>query len=373
MRILHLISGLGAGGAEHMLSRLVAASPQIEHYIFSVSGPGILSEDLSTGGARLLNRPKGTSLVERTGDFARVLATNTPDVIQGWMYHGSLAALVAGARYPKARMYWNIRQSLAQPQFTRRSTRLAISGLAKASRIPKAIIYNAEAAAEDHERIGFSAKRRVTIPNGFDTSVFRPDPIARQAIRDELGISPDHLVFGLIARLDQWKNHSGFFQAASAVLQRHPEVTFVLAGTGLEKSNPEVSRLLGPNLADPRFKLLGDRRDVHRIQASLDFACNVSHGEGFPNAVGEAMSAGVPCLVTDVGASRFLIGDTGIPIRSTSAEAIAEAMYAAIGLSERQRTELGEAARLRIIDHFSIDRVVQQYLTLYRANKGPAA
>ena len=99
--------------------------------------------------------------------------------------------------------------------------------------------------------------------------------------------------------------------------------------------------------------------------AGLDIYVSSSKGEGFPNAVGEAMSCGVPSVVTDVGDSARIVGDTGRVVPPGNSSALATAILEIIDLPNQRRRELGDQARERIGKHYSLDKVVQDYERLY--------
>jgi glycosyltransferase involved in cell wall biosynthesis len=98
----------------------------------------------------------------------------------------------------------------------------------------------------------------------------------------------------------------------------------------------------------------------------LDVFVSSSAVEGFPNAIGEAMACGVPCVVTDAGDSRRLVGETGLLAPVRNPDALAASVLQVIGLGAEGRTALGEAARRRIRDFFGIADVARQYEELYR-------
>ena len=347
-----------------MLWRLIAATPDVSHAVFSLSGAGVLSDRLRAAGASLINGEPDQSRLRDLLGLRRQIADFEPDIIQGWMNHGNLAALLVRSAAAHAALLWNVRQSLTERRFSKPATRAVIKALAFRSQVPDAIIYNAESAANDHEAIGFARSKRIILPNGFDTTIFRPDAELRRIMRAELGFSADRLVVGLIARFDPWKNHEGFFEMAARVAKRHPTVSFVLAGKGVEWSNPALTALIGDDLRN-RVSLLGDRRDIPAINSALDIACNVSHGEGFPNAVGEAMACGLPCVVTPAGASAEIVGDCGVVARSSKGDDLFSAMSAMLVETAQARAAMGAAARHRVVDQFSIKVVAQRYLTLY--------
>src|SRR5262249_9583363 len=120
--------------------------------------------------------------------------------------------------------------------------------------------------------------------------------------------------------------------------------------------------------------LLGLRKDIPRLSAALDIAslCS-SYGEAFPNVIGEAMACGVPCVVTDVGDSAFIVGDTGRVVSSKDPSALAAAWWELLQMGPDERRRLGEAARLRIQEHFDLLAITSRYETLYRNMVGPLA
>src|SRR5262249_27075309 len=105
----------------------------------------------------------------------------------------------------------------------------------------------------------------------------------------------------------------------------------------------------------------------HQVAAALDVAVSSSaFGEGFPNVIGEAMSCGVPCVVTDVGDSSFVVGDTGQVVAPRDSEALANALRGMLEMRESQRREMGLSARRRIVEKYSLDAIVRQYESLYQ-------
>ncbi|MFZ4596403.1 MAG: glycosyltransferase, partial [Verrucomicrobiaceae bacterium] len=111
---------------------------------------------------------------------------------------------------------------------------------------------------------------------------------------------------------------------------------------------------------------LGERHDLARLTAALDIACSSSaFGEGFPNVVAEAMGCGIPCVVTDVGDSAWLLDGAGTVVPPNNAAALAEALNRMVALTPEQRHALGKAGRQRILDQFDLHAVVQQFEALF--------
>lgn len=149
--------------------------------------------------------------------------------------------------------------------------------------------------------------------------------------------------------------------------KRHSRLRFVLCGRGVDSTNGSLRLLIQElQLADCTHRL-GERRDVQRIIAAFDIAVSSSSTEGFPNVVGEAMSSAVPCVVTAVSDLPEVIGPTGRAVPPRDAEALAAALEDMIAIGPEGRARLGAAARLRIVDRFSLVSAVAQYEDAYES------
>ena len=137
-----------------------------------------------------------------------------------------------------------------------------------------------------------------------------------------------------------------------------------MAGRGVDSGNKDIVQKIPGDLVKT-FHLLGERNDVERNTAALDLACSVSHGEGFSNVIGEAMACGVPRVVTDVGDSAFIVGETGAVVQPRDREGLLSAWRHLLDLGRDGRAELGKAARRRIKEHFDISEIVGRYEDLY--------
>src|SRR5579864_9511445 len=122
------------------------------------------------------------------------------------------------------------------------------------------------------------------------------------------------------------KDHTNFLRAAGLIARRYSNVYFVLAGSGVTADNSTILEIIASEGLQDRIFLLGERSDIPRLTAALDIACSASWSEGFPNTVGEAMACGVPCVVTDVGDSGYLVGNTGLKVSPRCPGAMAEAI-----------------------------------------------
>lgn len=374
LKIMYVSSGLNIGGAEMLLSHMLAHTDRARFApsVVSLGGPGRVGAQIVARDVSLysLNMPAGRPSLSGVIGLARAARTIQPDIIQGWMYHGNLAAQLAGllARVP---VIWCVHKSISSLDDEKPATAAVIRLSARLSGLPARIVYVSEAGRAQHERLGFRAEKSLVISNGIDAELFRPSESARHELRAELGLATDTLLIGLIARYHPQKDFPTFLRAAAALAEIHPAVHFVLAGTRAEASNAELAALLEEHGLTPRVHLLGERDDIPWISAGLDIVSSSSaFGEGLSLALAEAMAAGVPCVVTDIGDSAMLVGDTGKVAPPRDPAALCSAWAELIALGPVRRRALGAAARERVLKHFSIDAMLGRYEQLYSAVLG---
>ena len=209
------------------------------------------------------------------------------------------------------------------------------------------------------------------IPNGFDLQQFKPAPEARPALRAELGIVSNTSLAGLIGRFDPQKDHGTFIRASALLRDRRPDLHFVLCGEGISWKNNELGSWIEEAGMRDRYHLLGRRDDLPRITAGLDVSClSSAYGEAFPLVLGEAMACGVPCVSTDVGDCAMIVGETGIVAAPGDAQGLAHGIERILNMRPETRQKLGESARCRIQENFSLDRVTKQYEKVYEEAAG---
>lgn len=373
MKIGHIITSLEKHGAQMMLYKVLSSMDhrRFDSVVISLMDGGALRNKFESLGVVVhsLGMKKGLPTPGSVYRFARLINRLDLDLIQGWMYHGNLAAQLGVALSPRhIPVLWNIRGSSYNLKDEKPVTAALIWLGGKLSGLPKRIINNSLVSAIKHEEmLGYKSAKRVIIPNGFDTDLFAPSAEARAGLRAELGLSDDALLIGLSARYHPMKDHANFLRAAALLLKDHPQTHFALSGEGVDSRNEELRALIGSLPIGERVHLLGERSDMNRIAAALDIATlSSAFGEGFPNVVGEAMACGVPCVVTDVGDSVFVIGETGRAVTPRDPNAIASAWRELIEMGASSRRELGSAARRRVLENFSIEAIAQKYESLYQ-------
>ena len=358
MRIVLLIHSLFFGGAERQLVLLAKGLHQRGHTVVVVpfySG-GPLEQELVDAGIpiRSLNKKGRWDIWAIVRRLPQVIQQEVPHVVHS--YHGTpnLMSLVLKLFGLPPKVVWGIRCS--NMDLIHYDWVVAPLGQITAwlSRFADAHIANSQTGLSHHVAIGYPAEKMVHIPNGIDTTRFRPEQAARVRVREEWGISTEDRLIGLVARLDPIKGHSVFLEAASRLANRDSCVKFVCVGDGPATYRAELQHHAQKLGLEDRLRWAGDRADMPAVQNALDLAVSSSLSEGLSNAISEAMACGVPCVVSDVGDSAWVVGTTGTIVPPNDPEALADAMGRMVTAREPDPTTI----RRRILDHLSVDALV---------------
>lgn len=366
LSVLHVISGLSIGGAESMLAALVTSPvPGVEHRVVSLKSGGAYAERLRAAGVAveelgfrsLLPNPNG---LRRLISLIRAFR---PNAIQGWLYHGDLAALLALALSGRRRstgLMWSIRCSDMDWRQYSWPLRAVVRLWTALSSRPDIIVANSEAGLAFHIGRGCRPRRSAVIPNGIDLIRFSDNDAQRGQIRRSLAIPADAPLIAHVARVDPMKDHKTLL----AALRLLPGVHCLAIGAGTENL---------PAMKD--LHRLGARSDVPQLLAAADLIVSTSaFGEGFSNSIAEGMAVGLPAVATDVGAAREVIGDTGMVVPPRDPRSLATMIGALLAEPAPARKARGARARRRIAEKFSLEQSAAAFSKLYRelASRKPA-
>lgn len=375
IKLMHIITGLSTGGAERALLNLLAGGlvDDFENCVVSLGDAGTIGPKIRELGVPVhsLQIKKGLNSVLAAHALHAIARDYSPGVVQGWMYHGNLAAFYAWRTLRKKPVLaWNIRHSLSDLNAERFLTRQTIRVGRRLSDSVDLLLYNSSKSRVQHEDFGFASKHAEVIPNGIELKTFLPRDERRSESRGSLGLSASDFVIGHVARLHPMKNHASFLRATERLVRRYSNIHVVLAGRGVVDDNSALTSLLS-GATKRNFHFLGERADVANLLAAMDIFCvSSAWGEGFPNVIGEAMATGVPCVATDVGDCRYIIDETGITVRGSEDEELLNGLEKMYLLPERERQHLGKIARERIESRFSLDSVVSRYASSYAHKVG---
>ena len=362
LRVLHVITDLGIGGAEKNLVRLALADRDGQHFVCTLRGRGALSAELQMKGIQVVAIGLSKSPLSwwRIIFLHREIRRIRPDVVQTWMIHadviGGIVARLAGAK----KVFWGVRTGNYPLQITKFTTLLFVfAGSILSWVVPTKIISCSNYAVGTHKALGFQGSKFVVIPNGFPSV-----PLGLQSRRHFPSEAMGRTInLGCVARYHPQKDHRTLLGALVIVREIYPDVVLHLVGPGMTTENLALAALIREIGVGDGVRLLGKTNDVRSFFSKIDFHVLASRGgEAFPNVIAEAMANGVPCVSTDVGDARGIIGETGWVVPHSSPSELASAISRALQSSSSAYEARSSQAVNRIREVYPVERMVSSFL-----------
>ncbi len=363
--ILFLTRSLDRGGAERQLVVLAKGLARRGHAVAVAVffGGGAYEAELAEAGVRVIDLGKKGrwDILPFLIRLMRLLRKERPAVMHSYLGVPNILATLLKPLLPGTRIIWGVRASNVDLSHYDWLSRLAYALERRLARFPDRVIANSYAGKRHAAANGFPEGKLVVIPNGINTEYFRFDPEGRQQARTEWGLGEDEILVGLVARLDPMKDHPTFLEAAGRIARERHDVRFVCVGDGSPDYVERVKQRAVALGLTGQLIWAGARDNMPSIYSAVDIATSTSaFGEGFSNTIAEAMACGVPCVVTDVGDSAQIVGDTGSVVAPGDHSALAAVIQHLISLPPKERGALGEMCRARIVSEFSMDTLVQR-------------
>jgi glycosyltransferase involved in cell wall biosynthesis len=358
--ITFLIRSLDVGGAERQMIGLAAGLHRAGWLVrvLTFYDGGTLTRDLVDQGVVVESLHKGGrwDVLGFGLRLVRQLRRDRPDILHGYLPTANVISAIVKPFACRPRVVWGVRASNMEFGRYGRLSSLLFAVSCRLSRFADLIICNSSAGRDFHASRGYPAARMAVIPNGIDSVRFSPDRSAGRPLRAEWGVADGESLVGLVGRLDPMKDHPTFLRAAARVAIARNNVRFACVGQGPAAYREELERLAADLGLAGRLIWAGERTDLPAVYNALDLAVSSStYGEGFPNVVAEAMACGVPCVVTDVGDSRLVVGDAGWVCSRSSPSELGEAIETALS-SAATLADFGDRARRRVATEFSEER-----------------
>ncbi len=359
-KVLFILRKMEGGGAERQLISLARGLMELAHEVtiavWVAGGP--YERDIERSGIQhvVFEKHGSTDVAGFLWRIAAAVRRIQPDVIHGYLDTGNFVAAVLRPIFPRSRIAWGIRNSGLELEQYDLGGRLLFHLSRPLSKFVDVIIANSHAGAAHAQTIGYPSDRTHVVPNGIDVDFFRRAPERGAALRTRWGFAEGDTVIGLAARLDPMKDHANFVAAARILAARRPHVRFVCVGEGIEPYRSAALATLRESGLGHQLLWEGFNSDMPAFYSAVDLATSASRfGEGFSNSIAEAMACGVPCVVTDVGDSRLIVGDDGRVVPTGDPAALAAGWES---LLDNMTPSLGAACRARISDNFNVTRLV---------------
>lgn len=359
VRIALFVPRLAIGGSERqlvVLAREIVRSSGEVLVVTMYPGGGFCDEVGSIPGVTVTNVGRGNLLLVGWR-LATLIRRKRVSLLYAFLNTAQLYALFAKLFRPRLVLVYRIGDSKTPDEARGWKQRLINIVLRALSGHPKVCIANSDTAIKVNAFAIAPHKLRV-VHNGIDTDRFRPDPLVRQTGRRALNVGEADVVIGCVGSFSVYKDHMIFVEAAQLVHAAMPNVQFITIGDDATSQGQQVRDHITRAQMGRWFRLLGQRNDVEQLLPACDVGVSSSNTEGFSNAVCEFMACGVPCVVTNVGDSAAIVADTGKCVPKSDPRALADGVLELLRLVPEERRALGERARQRIVDRFSVARMV---------------
>jgi glycosyltransferase involved in cell wall biosynthesis len=289
-----------------------------------------------------------------------------PDVIQAWGHTAQIVSISLRKRSNwKPKVVWSVANTAPLSRKPGLIDRQKLKQAAKLSKRADRIVYASESAASQHRRAGFPESGHVMIPPGVDATRFKPDPAARAKIRDQLQVSAESFVVGMVAPFQPDYDHGTFMKAVGDLIKANPHLSVVLAGHGVQKGNAPLMALVGGGTLGQRTQLLGEWSDVSSLFNACDAVCSSALNDNARMTLVQAMLCGVPCVATGMGAQGEIIGQYGVAIEPGSPPAFVKGLTRVMQLPPEKRAAMAQGARKHALTNYVYVRSLQRYLQLY--------
>ena len=368
-KILHVITSLTDGGAEGVLYRIIISkNEKLDHVVVCLTNGHKYNHLFAKACIKVKNLDITNFYNFFTGFFKLcfLIYKERPNIVQTWMYHsdviGGLAAYFVGIK----KIYWNIR-SAEFHQGQKFTTKVFIKISAFLSNfIPKGIITCSQRAIIIHKKIGYKSNF-ILIDNGIDITKNHPSKNKRSKIRDKLNIDDSCVLIGMVARYHPQKDHLNLLKAISQI--KNSRFKILLVGSNIDHNNKYLLEVITKFNVTDKIILYGQSSKINEIMCAIDFlVLPSSYGEAFPNVLIEAMSVGTPCIATDVGDSKRIIGNFGWVVPPNDPIKLTEIIITAIDLKINNNSNyiiLTKGCINRVIQNFKLDYMVSKYENLW--------
>ncbi len=351
LKIVLSIRDLNIGGAQRQFIELVKNidKSKFDVYVVTMYG-GVLEKEIE--GVKYFSFDK-----KNRYDFSfyfkyrKFLNEIKPDVIYSFL--GEMNLFSYWAKPKKSKLIWGFRASnIDFKKYGRVSEFLFFLQKIYSKRVDK-IIANSYASIEFHKKSGFFMDKSVVIHNGIDIDKFRRDEKVREEMREKFNIKNNEIVLGIAARVDYMKGYIYLAKALKEIL-KDKKIKFVAVGDGDKKILKECKEILKD--FENQVYFVGMQEEIQKFYNMFDIYISSSLGEGFSNSIAEAMSSEVPCVVTDVGDSKMIIGELGEVVKPKSEDELVKGIK---NILSRDLKNLGKLSRKRVVENFSIEKMVK--------------
>lgn len=366
--IVHIISGLEAGGAESILFNLLKSEKKNKHIIISLSGHGeygslLLKENIEL---YFLNLKDFKKTIFEIIKLVFIIRKSKADIVQTWMYHSDFLGGIIARIFTSAKIIWSIHSDIQTKEKSKSLTyNLFLINKFLSYIIPNTIIYCSKSSLNNHVKFGYCKTKSYLIYNGIDTDRFFYSLEKRKKFRKRFGISESTFLIGMISRYDPLKDHQTLLKSLSELVPLSKKgIKCILIGSNIFENKFLLNQIRYYGIKKIVI-LLKPISNIEDLINALDCHVLCSHSESLPNVISEAMSCCIPTISSNVGDIKDIVGKYGYVFEPHEHKKLTKKMLLLMNTKHIDLISLKKNGRLRIKNKFSLKTMKENYLNLW--------
>ena len=367
LRVVHIITGLGDGGAENTLYKVCKNDFKNQHIVISLTNLGKYRSLIKNLGVKVYNIDLKFYSILKFFFLIKLIRSLKPNIIQTWLIMGDLVGGIAGRLAGIKNIIWNIHFTNLKLDSTKLRNIIIIRLLAKLSHlIPKKTIVVSMSGVKNCKNLGYNKKKLIFIPNGYELDIFNYNKNQESFFKKKFKIKKNTPIIGNVSRYDPIKDHKTLLKALSLIHLKNKNFICILVGSNMNSKNEDLTKIIKELDLKKNVKLLGTKKNIAEIMNGVDVHVLTSISEAFPNVVVEAMACKTPCIATNVGDCSSIIGKTGWlvpPQDPVKLAKVIESVISEIG-SKRWKNRRNQT-RIRVKKNFDIFKMIKSLNNLW--------
>lgn len=363
-KIVYIINSTDVGGAENIFFNVVKELSKKDIVIISLTCQGYYGKELKNKGFTVysINMKKNIFILFQIFKLFFLINIHRPEIVHTWLYHSNLIGGIIAKLSRVKKIYWSIHHDYEYSNMLMMIEMKLLSVLSHL--IPNKIIYCSYSSKENHIKNGYSQFESSIIENGICLSKFKSDSILRTKIRAKLKIKNDCFLLGNISRYHPLKDHDTLLKSLTYLKLKSKSFRCILIGNGLTEKNIDLVKKIEKYNLSKEIILYGSSNKIHQLINAFDLYILSSKSESFPVTLLESMASGVPCISTNVGDAKNIIGNSGWIVNPKDHYELGNCIAKIIDKRDLLQ-EKSKLSKERVKEFFSLERMNYRYKKLY--------
>ena len=350
MKILYVITGLGLGGAEKVVTDLADQMILRGHEvkIAYLKGDVVVKPTSEKIELICLGLESEKKIIAASQKYRQLIKQFQPDVVHAHMVHANIFTRLN-------RIGRKVSKLICTAHSSNEGGKIRMLAYKYTNFLSDFNTNVSQNAVCEFIRSGaFTQNNLCHVYNGIDLDYFKNNQNKEQK---------ENISLLAVGRFNDAKDYPNLLKAITLVVQQYPNIHLNIAGDGELRS--DIETLIEQLQISDNVTLLGRRNDIPMLMQQSDFFVLPSKYEGLPTVLIEAMASEIFVIATDCGGSKEIMGDTGILVKKEDKLALANGILQAIALQKEEIINNTAEARKRVEDLFSLDKSVVRWLDIY--------